>query len=83
MMTKAEQIEYLRKNYNHSFPINAKFKRSDNRIYFAGDFEDNEAITFDTMCSKPSSCGYGNAWYKGVNGVSKLINVAEVSNETL
>ena len=80
-MNSMEQLEYLRRHYNHSFPMNARFKRKDNRIYFVGDFEDGEEITFDTMCSKPSACGYGNAWHKGTTGTAKLIHITEVYND--
>lgn len=78
MKTKAEQIEYLRKHYGHNFPMKAKFKRSNNRIYFVDDFEDNESIEFYWACSKPSSCAIGNVWYKGINGIPKLINIRDI-----
>lgn len=81
MLTKVEQIEYLRKHYGHKFPMYAKFKRFDNRIYFVDDFEDNENIEFYWICSKPSACACGNAWYKGSNGISKLINIKEIKKD--
>jgi hypothetical protein len=62
----------------HDYPLKARYKRFDNRIYFVGDFEDNEEIEFAYMCEKPNACAIGNVWYKGKAGIPKLINIKEL-----
>jgi hypothetical protein len=59
-------------------PLKAKYKRFDNRIYFATDFKDGEEIYFFWNCDKPSACAKGNAYYMNKKGYSQLINIKEL-----
>jgi hypothetical protein len=59
-------------------PIKGKYKRDKNRIYFSGDFQDEEEIYFWHSCEKPSANAIGNAFYKNKKGDYHLINIKEV-----
>lgn len=73
-MNKQVMINIYKNNYGFDMPLKAKYKRFDNRIYFAGDFQDGEEIEFFWICDKPSACAIGNAFYVGKNGISHLVN---------
>jgi hypothetical protein len=61
------------------YPQKSKYKRSPNRIYFLGDFQDGEEIEFAYKCEKPSADAIGNVWYKSCkNGYMNLINIKEL-----
>ncbi len=77
MLTKQKMID-LYKYYGFDFPMNARYKRFDNRIYFATDFKDGEEIEFFWNCDKPSACALGNAFYRNKEGASNLVNIKEL-----
>lgn len=76
-MNKQDMIN-IYKQYGFDMPLKAKYKRFDNRIYFATDFQDNEEIEFFWHCDKPSACAIGNAFYVGKDGFSHLVNIKEL-----
>ncbi len=51
------------------FPLKAKYKREENRVYFLDDFKDGEEIEFAHFHSKPSVKGDGCAIYKKLRKV--------------
>lgn len=74
-----EQIKlHLKEKYGFDFPLKAKFKRFDNRIYSSIDWKDGEEIEFAYGCNKPSACAIGNVFYKGKDGIPFLINIKEL-----
>lgn len=77
MKSKQQMID-LYKKYGFDFPLKAYYIRQSNRIYFSGDFNDNEEIEFFWNCDKPSACAIGNAFYINKNGISKLVNIKEL-----
>lgn len=76
-MNSKEMIDYLKEHYGFNFPTKAKYKRSKNRIYFSGDFDDGEEIEFYYMTDKPSSNAKGYAYYRSIKNPSKtmLVNI--------
>ena len=64
--------------YGYNMPLKAKYKRVDDRVYFANDFKDGEIVTFFWNCSKPSACSEGYAFYIGDDLLSKLVNIKEL-----
>ena len=77
MESKRSMIESY-KHYGFEFPLKAKYKRFDNRIYFATDFKDGEEISFFWDCITPTGCALGNAFYVNKEGISNLINFKEL-----
>lgn len=77
MLNKQEMID-IYKQYGYNMPLKAKYKRCPDRIYTAIDFQDGEEIEFLWNCGKPSACAIGNAFYKGKNGLSHLVNIKEL-----
>jgi hypothetical protein len=77
MQSKQKMIDSY-KYYGFNFPLKAYYKRQNNRVYFSGDFEDNEEIEFFWNCDKPSAYARGNAFYMNKNKMSKLINIKEL-----
>lgn len=69
---------YLLEHYGLDFPAKAKYIRRENRIYFVGDFEDGEEITFAWMCESPSANAFGNAFYYSPSKGYKLTNIKDV-----
>lgn len=76
-LNRKEMRDYLEEHYGFNFPMKAKYKRDENRIYFSVDFEDGEEIEFFYMCDKPASNAEGYAFYRSVKNPSKtmLINI--------
>lgn len=77
MNTKQKMIDIYKK-YGFDMPQKAYYKRINNRIYFATDFQDGEEIEFFWNCDKPNACALGNAFYVNKNGNSNLINISEI-----
>jgi len=77
IMDKLKMIE-IYKEYGFDMPVKAIYKRDINRIYFSGDFQDNEELDFFWNCEKPSACAIGNAFYMNKHGISHLINIKEI-----
>ena len=59
---------------------NMKFVRNQNRIYTILDFDDGEEIEFSRYPESPSSKVKGYAFYVNKDGVEKLLEPDEVSN---
>ena len=57
-----------------------KFVRKPNRIYTILDFDDGEEIEFSRYHESPSSKAKGYAFYVNKDGVEKLLEPDEVSN---
>ena len=66
------------KQYGFDMPLKARYKRRPNRIYFYGNFQDNEEIEFFWDAEKPSSCAKGYAFYMGKDKMSQLVNIKEL-----
>jgi hypothetical protein len=77
MLNKQEMIN-IYKQYGFDMPLKAKYKRDSNRIYTSIDFQDGEEIEFLWNCEHPSACSIGNAFYRGKDGLSHLINIKEL-----
>lgn len=77
-MNSKQQMIDLYKPYGFNFPLKARYKRKENRIYFATNFKDNEEIEFFWNCDKPISCAMGYAFYINKEGNSQLINIKEL-----
>ena len=77
---KQKQIDYIKQHYGFDFPMVARYKRFDNRVYFATDFKDGELIEFFYMVDVPSAMALGNAFYQSIDRFtgSKLINIKEL-----
>lgn len=75
--SKQQMIEVY-KQYGFDMPLKAKYKRNPNRIYFSGNFQDNEEIEFFWDVEKPSSCALGYAFYMGKDGGTQLVNIQEL-----
>ena len=73
-----EAREYLLKHYGFNFPKKARYIRDKNRIYFSGDFDDNESIEFAWACDKPSSNALGYSYYYSSNKGYKLVSIKEI-----
>lgn len=80
MLNKNEMRARLHKDYGYNFPAKAKYKRSKNRIYFLGDFQDGEEIDFFWACDKPNACAKGYAFYMGKDATSNLIHISEIES---
>lgn len=77
MQTKQKMIDSY-KYYGFDFPMKARYKRFNNRIYFSTNFKDGEEIDFFWSCDKPSACALGSAFYMNKEGMSNLINIKEL-----
>ena len=74
---KQKMIDIYKK-YGYDMPLNARYKRDKNRVYFCNDFKDGEEITFFWNCAKPNACASGSAFYTGKNSISNLVNISEL-----
>lgn len=81
-MREIEKMIKIYETYGFNPPLRGKYKRQENRIYFASNFQDNEEIEFFWNCEKPSACAKGNVFYVGKSRMPQLINISEIENLT-
>lgn len=74
MMTKERTEDYS----NVNFPLRAKYKRHENRIYFATDCKDGEELEYYGECEKPNSNALGYRYYKDSKGYIHLIHYTDI-----
>lgn len=67
---------------NVEFPLCAKYKRHENRIYFATDCEDGEELEYYGKVEKPSSNAAGYRHYKDSKGFLHLIHYTDIEAVT-
>lgn len=63
---------------NVDFPVRARYKRKDNRIYFVTDFEDGEELEYYGKVEKPSSNAMGYRYYKNSKGNIRLTHYTDL-----
>ena len=66
-------------NYrNVEFPLHAKYKRHEGRIYFSTNCEDGEELEYYGKVEKPSINAEGYRYYKDSKGFIHLIHYADL-----